>query len=80
MMRWNALCLIGALTMWAASASAEAAEALPAAAVPARTDRQAPFDREGMSAAQICPPGYYWEPSSYSTHGKFSPAHLARRW
>jgi hypothetical protein len=80
MMRWNALCLIGALTMWAASASAEAAEALPAAAVPARTDRPAPVDREGMSAAQICPPGYYWEPSSYAKHGKFRPARCARRW
>jgi hypothetical protein len=81
MMRLNALYFIGALTIWAMPASAGAAEASPTAAVPARTDRQAAVDaRQGMSAAQVCPPGYYWEPSSYAKHGKFRPAHCARRW
>lgn len=80
-MRLNALCLIGSL--------AAVAIPLPAGAVPAQSagilspqwGRQAavtaPRDKPD---ADLCPPGYYWESASYAPHGKFRPAHCARRW
>jgi hypothetical protein len=71
-MRSNALCLIASLAVLAILPSA--------AAVPAQSDRQpavsAPRD---TPAAQACPRGYYWEPEGYVRHGKFRPAHCARR-
>jgi hypothetical protein len=72
-MRLNALYLIGALTVLAS--------ALPAEAVPAQPDRPAAAGAQQITpTVYACPPGYYWEPDAYAPHGKFRPAHCARRW
>ena len=72
-MRYNTLCLIAALTV--------AGTPFSAGAVQARADRQAAAGTEQTtSAAYTCPTGYYWEPDAYAPHGKFRPAHCARRW
>ena len=80
-MHLNALYLIGTLTIAAIPASAGAAAAQPAGAVADQSDRQAALSApRGTPATYSCPPGYYWEPSAYARHGKFRPAHCARRW
>ena len=72
-MRLNALCLISALTI--------STIPLAAGAAPAQTDRQSSVSgSRDTTAAYACPPDYYWEPASYAPHGKFRPAHCARRW
>jgi hypothetical protein len=71
-MRLNALRLIGALTVLAIP--------LSAGAVPPQADRRAADPQQAEQAAYSCPPGYYWEPDSYATHGKFRAAHCAPRW
>jgi len=73
-MSLNALSLFGALAVLGISLSAWAA--------PAQASRQAAASTQqaGHPAAYICPPGYYWEPEAYAPHGKFRPAHCARRW
>ena len=72
-MRLHALCLIGALTVLGTP--------LPAGAVPVQADRLAAAGAQQTTpAAYTCPPGYYWEPEGYLTHGKFRPARCARRW
>jgi len=71
--RLNALCLIGALTVFAVPLSAGAA--------PSEADRQATASAEqAMPNAYSCPSGYYWEPDAYAPHGKFRPAHCTPRW
>jgi len=72
-MRLHVLCLAGALIATAIP--------LPAGAVPVAADREAGASaRQGAPATHTCPPGYYWEPDAYAPHGKFRPAHCARRW
>jgi hypothetical protein len=72
-MRLHALYLAGALIL--------ATVPFAAGAAPAATDHQAgTSERQAASATPTCPPGYYWEPDAYATHGKFRPAHCARRW
>ena len=71
-MRLHALCLIGAVTVLAIP--------LSAGAVPPHAVRQAPVNAQQAAAAYACPLGYYWEPDAYAPHGKFRPAHYARRW
>lgn len=72
-MRLNALCLIGALSVLGIP--------LSAGAVPAQADRQAAASAQQITPApDTCPSGYYWEPDAYAPHGKFRPAHCARRW
>ena len=71
-MRLSALCLIGTLAILAIPFSA--------GAIPAQPDRQAAGSaRPATPATYACPPGYYWEPAAYAPHGKFRPAHCARR-
>jgi hypothetical protein len=81
-MRLNALCLIGSLAALAIPFPAGAVPAQPVGAVSTQWDRQAAVTApQGRSAADVCAPGcYYWEPGSYAPHGKFRPAHCARRW
>jgi DNA-binding winged helix-turn-helix (wHTH) protein len=80
-MRLNALCLIGSLAALAIPLPAGAVPAQSAGAVSAQWGRQAAVTApQGRSAADVCAPGYYWEPGSYAPHGKFRPAHCARRW
>ena len=80
-MRFNARYLIGPLTISAIPPLAGTAAAQPAGIVPARSDRQAALSvLRGTQAPDACPPGYYWEPSSYAKGGKFRLAHCARRW
>ena len=72
-MRLYQLCLIGALAVSAIS--------LGAGAAPAQSDRATVVGASrDTTAAYACPPGYYWESASYAPHGKFRPAHCARRW
>jgi hypothetical protein len=70
-MRLHALYLTGALIATAIPLSAGAA--------PLAADHDT-GTRQAASAAYTCPPGYYWEPDAYAPHGKFRPAHCARRW
>ena len=80
-MRWNALYLIGTVTVSAIAPLAGTAAAQPAGMVPAQSERQpAVGTPRGTQAPDACLPGYYWEPSSYARHGKFRPAHCAPRW
>ena len=80
-MRLNALYLIGTVTISAIAPLAGTAAAQPAGMVPAQSDRQAAVGApRGTQVPNVCPPGYYWEPSSYARHGKFRPAHCAPRW
>jgi hypothetical protein len=80
-MRLNALYLIGTLTISAIPLSAGAVAAQPAGAVPAQSGGQTAVSApRGTPATQACPSGYYWESSGYAKHGKFRPAHCARRW
>ena len=77
-MRSNALYLIGTLTISAIPPLAGTAAAQPAGIVPVQSDRQAAVSvPRGTQAPDACPPGYYWEPSSYARHGKFRVAHCA---
>ena len=79
-MRLNALYLIGTLTISAIPPLAGTAAAQPAGILPAQSDRQAAVSvPRGTQAPDACPPGYYWEPSSYARHGKFRFAHCAPR-
>jgi hypothetical protein len=72
-MKLQALCLTGALVA--------ATIPLSAGAVPVAAGQAAGTGvRQAASAAYTCPPGYYWEPDAYAPHGKFRPAHCARRW
>jgi hypothetical protein len=72
-MRFHALCLTGALIATAIP--------LSAGAVPVAADHEAGTSAEkAASATYPCPAGYYWEPDAYAPHGKFRPAHCARRW
>jgi hypothetical protein len=72
-MRLYQLCLIGALAV--------SAIPLAAGAAPAQSDRATAVGASrDTTATYACPPGYYWEPASYAPHGKFRPAHCARRW
>ena len=72
-MRLYAFGLIGALAV--------SAIPLAAGAASAQSDRPSPVGASrDTTAAYACPPGYYWEPASYAPHGKFRPAHCARRW
>jgi hypothetical protein len=77
-MRLNALCLFGCL---AALAILLAAGALPAQSTEAVSAqwrrREAVTALQGELAADICPPGYYWESDGYAPHGKFRLAHCA---
>jgi hypothetical protein len=80
-MRWNALYLIGAVTISAVAPLAGTAAVQPAGMVLAQSDRQATVSvPRGTQAPDTCAPGYYWEPSSYARHGKFRFAHCAPRW
>jgi len=80
-MRLNALCLIGSLAALAIPLPAGAVPAQSVGAVSAQWGRQAAVTApQGKPAAYVCPPGYYWEPDAYARHGKFRPAHCARRW
>jgi len=80
-MRLNGLGLAASIAALAISLSAEAAvPAQSAGSVTAQRDRQAAIGAAaGTSSGQVCPPGYYWEPDGYAAHGKFRPAHCARR-
>ncbi len=71
-MRLNTLCLIGALTVLEVPLSAGAA--------PPGADRQPADAPQATPAVYSYPPGYYWEPDAYATHGKFRPAHCPPRW
>jgi hypothetical protein len=80
-MRLNALCFIGSLAALAIPLSAGAVPAQSAGTLFAQWGGQAAIIApQGQSAAGVCSPGYYWEPSSYAPHSKFRPAHCARRW
>jgi hypothetical protein len=80
-MRLNALCLIGSLAALAIPLAAGAVPVQSAGKVSAQWGRQAAVTApQGEPAAYVYPPGYYWEPGSYAPHGKFRPAHCARRW
>jgi hypothetical protein len=72
-MRLNTLCLIAALTV---TAIPLAANAMP----PQLYRQQAANAPQDMPPASVCGPGWYWEPAGYVTHGKFRPAHCARRY
>ena len=80
-MRLNALRLIGSLAAWAIPLAAGAVPAQSAGAVSAQWGSQAAVTAPlGKPAAYVCPSGYYWEPGSYASHGKFRLAHCAHRW
>jgi hypothetical protein len=79
-MRLNALYLITSLAASAIPLAAGAAPVHSAGAVSAQWVRQAAVAPQGRATADVCPPGYYWEPDSYAAHGKFRLAHCARRW
>ena len=81
-MRLNALCFIGSLAALAIPYPAGAVPAQSVGAVSAQWGSQAAVTTppQGKPAAYVCSPGYYWEPGSYAPHGKFRPAHCARRW
>jgi hypothetical protein len=72
-MRLNTLRLIGALTVAAVPVTASAAS-------PQLYNQHAASAQQDMPAAVACAPGWYWEPAGYATHGKFRPAHCARRY
>jgi hypothetical protein len=79
-MRLNALCLIGSLAALAIPLAAGAVPAQSAGTLSAQWGRQAAVTAsQGKSAAYVRPPRYHWEPGSYAPHGKFRPAHCARR-
>ncbi len=72
-MRLNALCLISVLTIAAAAP-------FSAGAVPAGGDLGAAAGaRQVTPVADGCGPGWYWEQAGYAKHGKWRPAHCARR-
>ena len=72
-MRLHALYLTGALIATAIP--------LSAGAIPVAAEHEADTSsQQAASATYTCPPGYYWEPGGYAPHGKFRPAHCARRW
>ena len=80
-MRWNALYLIGTVTISAIAPLAGTAAVQPVGMALAQSDRQAAVSvPRGTQAPDACPPGYYWEPSTYARHGKFRSAHCAPRW
>ena len=80
-MRLNALCLIGSLAALAIPLPAGAITAQSAEAISAQWGRQSAITApRANSAAYVCPTGYYWLPVGYAKHGKFRPAHCARRW
>ena len=76
-MRLNALCLIGSLAALAIPLPAGAAPAHSVVAVSAQWGPLAAVT--GKPATHSCFLGYHWEPDSYARHGKFRPAHCARR-
>jgi hypothetical protein len=71
-MRLTTLYLAGALSVMAIPLSAGAAPSLPGG--------QTTVSTEQMSRPDACGPGWYWEHAGYAPHGKFRPAHCARRW
>jgi hypothetical protein len=71
-MRLKALYLTGALMSVAIPLSAGAA--------PSQRDSQTTPNAEQMLASDACGRGWYWEAAGYAPHGKFRPAHCARRW
>jgi hypothetical protein len=80
-MRLNALCLFGSLAALAVPLSAGTVPAQSTGSVSAQwRGQEAVTAPQGKLAAYVCPPGYYWEPDGYIPHGKFRPAHCARRW
>ena len=80
-MRLNALCFIGSLTALAIPLPAGAVPAQSAGTLSAQWGRQAAVTAPQVkAAAYVSPPGYYWDLGSYAPHGKFRPAHCARRW
>lgn len=80
-MRLNAPCLTGFLAALAIPLPAGAVPAQSAGALSAQWSPQTAVTApQGKWAADVCPPGYYWEPANYAPHGKFRPAHCARRW
>ena len=80
-MRLNALYLIGSLAALGIPLPAGAVPAQPAGTVSGQWDGLAAVSApQGKPTASVCSPGYYWEPGSYAAHGKFRPAHCARRW
>ena len=79
-MRLSAFCLLGSLAALKIPLSAGAVPAQSTEAVSAQwRGQKAVTAPQGKLAADICPPGYYWEPDGYAPHGKFRLAHCARR-